>query len=59
MNSSEFLKTGIELIMGLILVPYCTWVTLAIFNLKQEQAVMRSEMDLIKEIKDWIRTQKG
>ena len=49
---------AIEILIGFILVPYFSWITMSIFNLKQAQAVMKMEISLIKDIREYIRREK-
>lgn len=47
-----------EIFVVVIAIPYFTWVAVSIFDLKQKYAVMKAEMGLIKEIKEWIQLQR-
>jgi hypothetical protein len=49
---------GVEILVGMVTIPWVVFVTMSIFNLRQEQAVMKMEMNLIREIKEWMTTQK-
>ncbi len=56
---TENIAYGIELLVGLVAIPWVVFVTVSIFNLKQENALMKMEMGLMREIKQWLMTQKG
>lgn len=51
---TETVAYGIETVAGMIAIPWFVWTTVAIFNLKQEQALIKMEMGLIKKIEAWI-----
>lgn len=55
---NDLLLTGFEIVAGMIVVPWCVFVTASIFSLKQSHALMKMEMGLMREIKDWLLLQK-
>jgi len=48
---SEASLYGIEIIAGLIIIPWNVWVGVSIFALREEVHIMRAEVDLLREIK--------
>lgn len=55
---TENIAYGIELLFGMVAIPWIVWVTVSLFNLKQENALMKMEMGIMREIKDWLMDQK-
>lgn len=41
---------GIEILAGLIVIPWCVWVSVSIFTLKQQNAVFRAEMNVLSKV---------
>lgn len=48
-------KIGAELIIGTMLLPWCVWVTLAVFNSQKVEAVQETKYQVILEKLDEIK----
>lgn len=46
----------IEVVLGLLLIPYITWTVTSIFSMRQELAILKNNNELNKEIYELLKS---
>lgn len=52
--SADQLSVIIGSVIGLVIIPWCVWVTAAIFSLKTQTALFKAELQAVKRIEDAV-----
>jgi uncharacterized membrane protein YciS (DUF1049 family) len=52
--SNDQLSILLGTVIGLVIIPWCAWVTTSIFNLKTQTALFKAELQAVKRIEDAV-----
>lgn len=55
---NETIAYAIEIAAGVVFVPWCTFVTVAIFSLRQDNALIKQQINFLSEVKSLLHTVK-
>lgn len=53
--SNDQLSIVLGAFIGLMIIPWCAWVTTSIFNLKTQTALFRQELEAVKRIEEAVK----